>query len=268
MDQTSFPSIGRPRKPRPVVQNVHMSRRARRAFGGTGAVMKTVPNLHAEACKTASTVWESCRNHQLVVWVDNWYRRRFGTDPLQSDQSLNISALAVLHIPEVPQFGGQLTLADVVSGVDAAASALVASYARVHAGVNLVTTTDLQPDFVRVPLDVHRTGMRSLQWRPYLLTEFSVSSQGDLLHILDELAVLQRHSRRPLPMLVDMDIHYRVCKLMYGQSLSDYDYTRSLSMTPVLYGVCTAVNIPRLPCHTQKLLSPLIKPFPVLFAYR
>ena len=103
--------IGRPReKRRPVVTDVHMSRRARRRLGGTGAVSKQVENVRADACHAASQLWDVCCDRQSVVWLDNWYRRRFGTNPDGDDQSLNVSALAILHVPELDPFPGHPSL--------------------------------------------------------------------------------------------------------------------------------------------------------------
>lgn len=44
--------------------------------------------------------WEACwcRGCQVVLWLDNWYRPRFTTDPARQDCSLNVSVLAVLHV--------------------------------------------------------------------------------------------------------------------------------------------------------------------------
>jgi hypothetical protein len=214
-----------------------MSRRARRRLGGTGAVSKQVENVRADACHAASQLWDVCCDRQSVVWLDNWYRRRFGTNPDGDDQSLNVSALAILHVPELDPFPGHPSLKELVSGVPAAAAALLRAIVRVQSGVASVNAEPLQPAWVRVPLDVHRTGMRSVPWMPYQLTEFTVSSQGDLLQIVDDLHTLQRHTRHCVPLLVDMDIHYRLQKLMYGRSLATHDYRRTLARVPVLYGV-------------------------------
>ena len=96
---------------------------------------------------------------------------------------------------------------------------------------------DLRPEWVRVPLDIQRSDMRSLQWLPYALTEQTVSSQRDLLAILADLEALRIHTRRVLPLLVDMDIHYRIMKILYGLSSASWNYHAHLVQTPVLYGV-------------------------------
>ena len=53
--------------------------------------------------------------------------------------------------------------------------------------------------------------------------------------ILDR--ALQQQSRHALPLLVDMDIHYRLFKMMYGATYSSYDVRSLLGETPLLYGI-------------------------------
>ena len=198
---------------------------------------KKVPHLATAAAEAASRLWDSCDDSQVIVWLDNWYRKRFSSDPRHNDMSLNVSVMAVLHITDIPVFAGYFSLKEIASRIGTISVNLAKVAARVHSGVNLVNEDDLKCEWIRVPLDVHRSGMRSLQWTPYVLTEYTVSLQADLLHILGDLESLQKHTKRVLPLLVDMDIHYRVMKLVYGASTSTFDMGKRLSFMPVMYGV-------------------------------
>ena len=228
---------------RPVELGVHLSRRARRLLGNTGAVHKNVQNLEVAATQAAKKLWESCQDQQVVVWLDNWYRKRFGTDPRQTDMSMNVSVLAILHIPDVRVFLGHKSLDEILTTIPSKVQELSRVASRLLSGVALIVEDDLQHNWIRVPLDIHREGMRSLQWTPYLLTEFSVGNQFDLLSILHDLEGLQRHTKRNLPLLVDMDIHYRVMKLMYGVATSNFKMTPKMNMVPILYGVWYRSNM-------------------------
>ncbi len=160
----------------PVELGVHLSRRARRLLGDTGAVSKKVPHLATAAAESAKRLWDSCDDRQVIVWLDNWYRKRFGSDPRHNDMSLNVSVVAVLHISSIPLFPGYFKLQEIVSRISVQANQLSRVASRIHFGVASINSDDLEYDSIRVPLDVHRTGMRSLQWTPYLLTEYTVSS--------------------------------------------------------------------------------------------
>ena len=183
-------------------------------------------------------LWSYIDDHQVVVWLDNWYKRRFGTDPTGAVHCLNVSAMALLRIPDIPIFEGYWSLTEVIRNVGNVARLLGAAVTRLHEGSTFISSEDLQPQSIRVPLDVHRRGMRSLQWWPYMITEQSVGCQGDLLMILNDLQRVHNHTRRVVPLLVDMDIHYRILKLVYGSATADFDFARAMMYTPVLFGVC------------------------------
>ncbi len=221
----------------PVERGIHLPRQARRLLGPRGAVSSRVQHLRTEAAEAAQHLWRLCDRQQTVVWLDNWYRKRFGSDPLSNDMSLNVSVLAVLHTTALPSFPGQLHFTDIVARLPSLAGDLLHVFTEIRRGVQIVSEADLQPEMIRVPLDIQRTGLRSLQWLPYLLTELTVSSQQDLLAIVADLETLRVRTGRCLPLLVDMDIHYRLMKLMYGQSTVKWDYAGHLSLTPLLYGV-------------------------------
>ena len=221
---------------------MHLPRAARRTLRSTGAVAGNVPHLRTQAGEAALKLWQSCEDRQVVVWLNNWYRKRFGSDPVSNDMSLNLSVLALLHTTKLPNFPGHLSLSDVMVNATLVVRRLMNTFERIRDGVRAVNESDMQPQNIRVPLDVQRKGIRSLQWLPYLLTEETVSSQRDLVGILADLDSLRIHTRHVLPLLVDMDIHYRVMKVMYGQSTMRWNYAEHLSMTPVLYGVCNSIH--------------------------
>lgn len=69
------------------------------------------------------------------------------------------------------------------------------------------------------------------------MSEYSTSGQLDLLCLLKEMHNVQKHTRMSLPLLVDINIHYRVMKFLYGESCQAYDFRLWLCNIPVLYGV-------------------------------
>lgn len=151
--------------------------------------------------------------------------------------SMNVSVLTVLHIREIPHFPGYLTLKQMLDHVPYLGRLLRSALQRVHAGVREVNAVPIQPEWIRVPLDVQRTGMKSLQWRPYMLTEETVGCQLDLLQILKCVETLHAQTFRDVPLLVDMNIHYRVLKMVYGCAMEKFNCAMFLQHTPVLYGV-------------------------------
>ena len=71
----------------------------------------------------------------------------------------------------------------------------------------------------------------------FFLSEYTTSGQLDLLQLLSEVRVVQRHTRKNLPLLVDENIYYRVFKLMHGISTAGFDVAQWLCSVPLIYGV-------------------------------
>ena len=207
-------------------------------MGSTGAVHSTVPHLAHAADAAAKKLYDSCERRQLVVWLDNWYRKRFTTDPRHQDMSLNVSVLAVLHTCRMAPWSGHARLLDLVNKLPEAVKRLSMVHAAIHDSVRLINGSNFTTADIRVPLDVHRKSIRSLKWSPYVLSELSVGSQKDLISIVLDLDFLRQHSGHVLPLLVDMDIHYRLLKLLYGQSLAHLQIATKLQHIPLFYGVC------------------------------
>ena len=87
----------------------------------------------------------------MVVWLDNWYRKRFGTDPRQTDMSMNVSVLAILHIPDVRVFPGHKSLDEILTTIPSKVQELSRVASRLLSGVALIVEDDLQHNWIRVP---------------------------------------------------------------------------------------------------------------------
>ena len=76
------------------------------------------------------------------------------------------------------------------------------------------------------------------------MTEQTVTSQGDLLRILLDLDDMRVQSKHCVPLLLDMDIHYRVLKMMYGPSLMNFRMREKFLSYPIVYGIFTGNTSP------------------------
>lgn len=238
-----------PRAPALTTLGTQMARRERRALATTGAVVTAIPSLREDADMAAARLWESFPGRQAILWMDNDYRERWGTDPARLNLSLNITAMCVLFLDmdspgptttrssRIPDFPGHLTTSRVVWRVRDVAALLVEGLAALHHNVRELNAMALGADTIRVPLDVKRTGIRALPWRPCLLSEYQVSSNEDLVALLGMATKLQERSRVALPLLLDENIHYRVMRLLHSTSHKDVDVGDWLSRVPVLYGI-------------------------------
>ena len=230
---------------------MHITRETRRRLRWTRAVQSNLPTLTEEAREAATQLWGALRGQQAVLWLDNWYWERYGTDPTHTNQSLNVSALAVLLLTQPTDapaqstrsqrftpFPGHRALASLITSVDWTAAVVVSDLSSLQHKVHgLVHQFPLQPSMVRVPLDIPRQNMISLPWRALTLSKLRVSTNEELVRLMKDVRQLQGHMGQCLPLLVDEKIHYALGRLMYSQSHAGRDAIQWLSQVPLLYGV-------------------------------
>ena len=102
---------------------------------------------------------------------------------------------------------------------------------------------------LRVPLDFHRVDVRALQWKPLMLVNDVTSSQLGLLAVLQSLSMLCDQTASPTPLLVDINIHYRIQRMLYNPAYARWDVQAKLERCPPLFAVwhaykycCTVVR--------------------------
>ena len=105
---------------------------------------------------------------------------------------------------------------------------------------------------IRAPLDIiGEVPAKRPHWRPLCLSKEEVSSNLWLLNLLQFTADLAQHTRPIVPVLCDENIHYRICKMMYGEKTTRRNVRLFLRSHPILYGFWRAYKF----CVTQTLCS-------------
>ena len=135
----------------------------------------------------------------MVVHFDNWYGRRYCTDPVRPDFRLNVIAMSMLHIAAIVMYPGFPTLDDLLQRIPQTAHTIVASFRKFPRAVDALRGDPSEAQYVRVPLDVHRDSIRSLQWYPLTLADLVSSSNQDLLHIMEQCLAIQVLTRHVTP---------------------------------------------------------------------
>ena len=250
-----------PQAPQPTVDDadvpVRLTRAAARYLrprGVTVAVdLSSAVSRRDAAARCLRALWQAMTDRSCVVWFDNFYRRRFMRTPRRMDASLNCTVVAVLVLPppadgiprpRLPPFPGWPTHWQLFVHGPAAAAAVAADLAgRIRSELTRVCALAVGPDDFRVPLDLPRRGAESLPWRPYALADHVVSGQVGLLEVLADLrAEVLPHAApaagaRPMPLLLDVNLWYRVLKLVYGREAQRWDAAGALARMPPLYAV-------------------------------
>ena len=112
------------------VRNVgYLSQRNCLALSRHGLCNGKVDTIQERAATVAKILWQSIANVQVIVWLDNLNKQRFGPNNFKPDKSLDTSldVLAILHTTtRLPLFGGQPTILNLADNVDGVAAGLVA----------------------------------------------------------------------------------------------------------------------------------------------
>ena len=90
---------------------------------------------------------------------------------------------------------------------------------------------------IRAPLDIIRpVPAKRPHWRPLCLSKEKVSGNVSLLNLLQFTRDLAQHTGPVVPVLCDENIHYRICKMTYGEKTTGWNVRPFLRSHPILYG--------------------------------
>ena len=153
--------------------------------------------------------------------MDNWYNKQFTTNPDKNDKSLNTTALAVVLLRDALRYWhGHPSLEELERRVPVVARMLgniEGTFARILRDLGFASTRPVVRK-IRALLDLFLTvPARRPHWRPSCLSKEKVSSNISLLNLLQFTRDLAQHTRPVVPVLCDENIHYRICKMMYGE---------------------------------------------------
>ena len=227
-----------------------LSRSVRRQLGYTGAVQVEMATLAEQATVAAEELWESVRGKQCLIWIDNWYCERYGTNPDRSNLSTDLTALAVLILSStadtpaartrshtLPDFRGHVSLHHMTLRVDAVDLDVRDTLRALMRKVEDVLSVALHGSWLRVPLDLQRPERRTLQWRALSVSQDRVSANVELVRVMADVLTLRDHTGGVLPMVVDEKVHYTLLRMMHSRLFGDYDVAGWLQHVPLLYGV-------------------------------
>ena len=97
---------------------------------------------------------------------------------------------------------------------------------------------ELGADSLRVPIDIPRDQVRTPQWMPLGVYDLRVGMQSDLVKVLQNVVqVVCGRARGPTPLLVDINIHYRLLRLMFNRAYVEWDVLGDMMQSPPVFGV-------------------------------
>ena len=226
-------------KPKSVVA-VEGSRAQRRILARSGLARYRAPSLKERAAVRLRTTWNKIHQQWVVLWMDNWYNKQFTTNPDKNDKSIDATALAVLLLKDAPRYWhGHPSLEELERRVRVVARMLgntEGTFARILRDLGSTSTRPVVRN-IRAPLDiVCPVPAKTLHWRPLCLSKEKESGEVSLLNLLQFTRDLAQHTRPVVPVLCDENIHYRICKMMYGEKTTGWNVRLFLRSHPILYG--------------------------------
>lgn len=230
-----------------------MSRRDRRLLAPTGMIRHAGQSLTERARLSSDNLWRNLHRSQTVLWMDNFFKLRYGINPVARNTSLNSTAMAVLmNVRPLGQFRGYPTLQEILNRIPMLARSLRSSDGCLNETVRALYG-GVEREAVRVPLDVPRGRETGQKWYPWQLSDHLVGTNNGLLNLMQDVNRLQSHTARVLPVLVDENIHYRLMKWMYGRAYARLSVREQLVNKPILYGVWHPYKFLCLHLHRQFL---------------
>ena len=241
-------------KPKSVVA-VEGSRAQRRILARSGLARYSAPSLKEKATVRLQTTWNKIRQQWVVLWMDNWYNKQFTTNPDKNDKSLNATALAVLLLKDALRYWhGHPSREELERRARVVARMLgntEGPLARILRDLGFASTRPVVRK-IRAPLDIIRpVPAKRPHWLPLCLSQEKVSGKVLLLNLLQFTRDLAQHTRPVVPVFSDENIHYRICKIMYGEKTTSRNVRLFLRSHPILYGFWHAYRV----CVTQTFRS-------------
>ena len=187
--------------------------------------------------------------------MDNWYNKQFTTNPDKNDKSLNATALVVLLLKDAPCYWhGHPSLEELERRVPVVARMLgntEGTFAPILRDLGFASTRPVVRN-IRAPLDIIRPvpGKRP-HWRALCLSKQKVSGNVSLLNLLQLTREFAQHTPPVVLVSCDENIHYRICKMMYGETTTGWNVRVFLRSHPILYGFWHAYKF----CVTQTFRS-------------
>ena len=174
------------------------------------------------------------------MWADNYYRRRYTSNPSHANASLNCTALAVRLLPagSLVHNTAELQVADLLVRCRLVVRWLQEEQGLFRGDVEwLRSATPLDND-IRVPLDCLRERLPDVHWEGFMLNPFQVSRNDHLVELLANLvAQVAPQCAAPMPLLVDEDLHYRLVRMARGVGFQRWNVGALLERMPPLFGI-------------------------------
>ena len=213
-----------------------MSCRQRCMVGVLGQCNTKQESIHHCAGVAAHNLSNTMHGRQFCIWFDNMRRYRSGADPHSRDLTLKCTTVGILNTTALLAYPGLPELVKVEATVPKVANDIFRSHIALFDRIN-VANQGIQRVWVRAPLDIARKNVRSLNWRPFFLSDLRSCTRKEPLQLVVDWSFVEHRTRHCAPLLVDRKIHFALLKLCYGAAYVPWNVRQLLLGFRLVYGV-------------------------------
>jgi len=221
----------------PSLRNISQSQR--QVIAGTGLVTKRRMRLKKIATQKMNELADLSANKVVVAWLDNFAVQRYARNPNEfRDRCINGTVFAMLAVPmRKHSCDAWPTVRQLVTHLNQLIDLLPQVSAAFGDDIRNLDARQLTWEHVRVPVDIRRKRVTSTPWYPFDLVGYNISSTVGLVDAVAKLVDFKASRQDAVPLLADVNIHYRITKAVYSLTNSHLNIAGSLRDMPVLFGV-------------------------------
>ena len=149
------------------------------------------------------------------------------------------------------------SILDLISDIGDLPRVLQQAYRCFRGKIDDVLAWNLRSEAVRVPLHIHRYGVKMAPWWTCDVVLVNISSRPGLLEVCSNLEEWRtRTSNRPTdlcPVLCDVDLYFRLHILHYTVTYASVSSAPFFAKTPLLFGMWHAYKYCMTECYRQFL---------------
>jgi hypothetical protein len=209
-------------------------------LSGTAILKTRRDSTKRLASKNRQKVTDAAASLGAMIWMDNFNKFRYARNVNEErDRCINGTVFAVLPLKSNDEdlWPGWQPLSTMMRNMSNAATQVMQAISSFGNEVRTLKQRPLTFDQVRVPCDVRRRGARNLGWTPWSVNGENVGSTTGMLSSVEYIMNMQRRSGKLMPILVDVNVYYRILKLLYHKDVISLNVRGAFRGHPLVFGL-------------------------------
>ena len=217
-----------------------VSRRQRQILAGSSVLRTRRATPKKLAAKRRAEVVNAWCNHGAIIWMDNFNKFRYARNVNEErDQCINGTVFAIIPLKDNMEdtWPGWQPLSVLMKKMEDVKHMILRSSAGFSNEVKTLKQNPLSFDQVRVPCDVRRLGASNFGWTPWSVNGENIGSTLGMLSSLGYAMDLQMKTGKVMPIVVDVNVYYRIVKMLYHKDLISVNIRGAFREHPLVFGL-------------------------------